>query len=330
MATAGACLTSYFDFEATSCNPAIFAFHEEKSLDLNLIGKTAGSGIETLKKFVFQDIEKSFLSELFEENSFISWSGNSEISFTTPSFKLSYTPYYVLIDSLVFNPALPQVSLIILDRHSLSLTSGFELSEKLGIDKYARIGIGAGLSYHWDNYFRGSFNILDLALNDVEDVISFEKRDHFTASPSFIVIPNASWIPTFAITVQNLFSKYDVRESDLESPFTIETRNQFETVTRLGLGHEFYTKFGLFSGALQLPFEGFFGGFINSPSLSFTYDLDLFSLYVGIQEYSQTTGLYFRSPNTTIGILYSYERELKGFNVNRDDAIYLSISLGML
>lgn len=329
LASGSACLT-YFDSEnSVICNPAIFAFNRPEKLEVSLLGKTGGAGIDLSKDIIFKDITEDTLRKLFEENNFISWTGNGEFSFKNSYFTLSYAPYFILIDALVFNPALPRVSLILMERQYLALSTGIDLTKLLKSEDVAKISIGTRVHYNSDRYFRGSFTLLDLAVNRVDEVITFEKHKGVQSDLGVAFDFESDYIPSLSIAAKNLFSKYEVKQSELEDFFLLQTQTQFETYTQLGLGKQIYTKIGRFDIGLLVNFSELFQRYIDTTTLSLKYSFSLFSIYASTSEYAQTLGLNFKGPSSEIGILYSYERELKNFNLDRDNAIYLNMALNL-
>lgn len=333
-ASNGACLTYSDSKLAINCNPAIFPMHKTEAFNALLIGKAEGPSVSTARTLIFEDVTKEFLENLFKRNNFTSWSMDSNLTFYTPYFVLAYSPYYILTDILIFNPAFPQISLLLVQRNTLRITSGEKVNSlfKLKTNDIT-LSVGSTLSLYNEKYLNKSFGLLDLAVNGTKDILRFEKRKGIELDLGLLLKNETKYLPNIGLVFKNLGINNNWNSGDsnttsnLNASSKLIVKDQFETTTHLGLGYNWITKMGLIDLGLNLPFKNIFSGYLSeTASMSFKYSMGFFSFYASASKYADTLGLLFASSSSSIGILYSYEKEIRNYNINRDDAIYLSLS----
>ncbi|MBF0300903.1 MAG: hypothetical protein HQK51_19500 [Oligoflexia bacterium] len=353
MATNNGCLTFLDSKLAVNSNPAIFPYVIREEFLFVALGKISGQAVTATKKLLFDDIDANFLKDLFSNKSFLSWTADTSFNFFTPYFVLSYSPYFLYSDILIYNPALPKIAIQLMERKTLRLTSGIDLTKYLG-QKYDlsnkfffrefNLSIGTTLSFFSEKYMNKYFSLIELLLNDTKDIIKFEKYSGVMADIG-MTLENKKryWSPVFSFVYKNIGSKYEdqvnrnntisyqpplssyTAQKDLNQ---LHTSNEFDNMSIIGLGYNFKTPVGALNFGLTTSFLKFFHHHINdSESLAAKYSLGLFSAYTSYSRYAQTAGLLFSSKNLSIGILYSSEKEIKNYNISRDNAIYLNLDL---
>jgi hypothetical protein len=324
-AMGNACSTLKDSREAISCNSALFPFNNSKLVSAYIVSSTDGSSVENTQKLVFKKVEQEFLRELFNEDNYLNFSMNSNIEFFTPYFALSYSPYYVLADILVSNPAFPEISVNLLRRSSLKLTSGVNLSEKLGIS-WININAGGSLIHYRDKYSNSTFSLISLSSYDMDELIPFETKSPTVADVgTFFEVPTLKYLPQFSLQVKNLGSNHKIDKVKKESKRDIQTSYLLENYSTVGLGYNFSLSYGQFFTGVDLPFYGVFEKPNDYYSMGFKYSLNLFSAYASVAKYFETFGLKFATSNTAIGILYSHEKPIKGYNMRAANSVYLSL-----
>lgn len=327
LSLANSCSTMTGDKFSLGCNPASFPYFQSEGISLSFLGKADGDSIDNGRDLIFDPITEDLIRKLFEEKSFNSFTFDGTIRFNTSLFELSYTPYFLIADLYIFNPAFPEISVNLLNRETLNLTSGDEIfRNRFG---FKSISVGYNL-YYFNNYYSNtSFSLFDLTQNQPEELIKFQDDSGFDGNFSILLkSEKSSWIPDFSFQVMNIL---DAAEFNIPSnPIRQRTLFLFERYSRIGLGKEFETDYG----GLQVNFETFFLDFyeefyLEQSSLGIRYNLNLFSLNFGMSKYYQNIGALFRSENMNVGINYSRERDAPTIQSTSDNSTYILIEVGL-
>ena len=327
-ATNNTCSTLKNSRLAIACNPALFANSKYKQLGAHFITKSEGKSIENTKELLFTKIQEPFLKKLFTNNSFSSFTLNSNIEFYNPQFLLSYSPYYLIADFLIINPVFPEVAMVLKKRSTLKITRGDDLSRLLKLKKVTW-QVGASLSYFTEKSTNTSFPLIDLGLVPVETLVNLKKHSGIMADiGSFIELKDFLYFPQLSIQIRNLGASHHTDGSRINSHRLLELREIEETYSSVGIGENLNTRFGLFYAGLELPFIGIFQQNRQTISASGRFSLGYFNTYEGFSSYSQTAGFLVSSPNSSIGILYGHEKEIKNYNVESDHVVYLGLEVG--
>lgn len=325
IATLNSCATLMGSKLAVTCNPALFATQNLMELDFRMLGKAYGNSIKNTNKLLFEKIDQSFVQKIFAEENFNSLTFNSQIEFLTPYFILGYTPLYVMSDALVYNPALPQVSLALFKRNDIYLTSGLKMSHLIG-------ELGENLYAGGKVTFASTkFLVQTLNLQEVIEPATFKSLTTFTTYHSLESNWGVYWhsnytlLPDVGVVVNNVGSPYVVDEMALESDDAIEVKNQFETNSSFQFGKSFNLPIGEINLMTSIPFSDFFAEDMGEYTLALKYDLDFFKIYSSYSLYSKVFGFMSSSRKYSIGILYASEREIIGFNDSDKNSVYLNI-----
>jgi hypothetical protein len=327
--TARSCSTFSVDRDSLSCNPALYALSKISGLQLSVLGKAEGSSIDTGKKLIFEPITEGLIKDLFQKNSYSSFSFNSNISFFTPYFKLSYSPYFALADILIFNPAFPEISLALTNRSTLSLTSGFSLNPIFNT-KEIDFNFGYSLNYYQQTISHDRFSLFDLSTSKPDQLIKFANTKGFSPDVGTLLELKNFYSLKFSAQVKNIATKYKIDKSHESSAYYLEHKYLFETYSQAGFGKNFQTKWG----GININVEGFFEDYFRSFDYSRTvlalrYDLGLFFLLSAIAENYKTFGMHFLSQNFDVGLTYMNEKNIGKFQKSPDDAVYLAIDFNL-
>lgn len=324
----GACSTLSTSSEAFACNPALFIFNKNTEISIYAIGKAKGRSIDNTKNLIFDRIEESTVRALFNENNFNSFTGNSKFDFYNQYFILSYSPYYLLADILVTNPAFPEVSLALMNRNTISATSAIDAAKFTPFKNKARIGLGATLGYVQEEYLNTTFTLADLIIYNPRDLVKMKTQKYPNLDiGSYFELLNMPYVPQLSFQAKNIMTKHH-RSKDTNSMSGLNIKNSFEPMTSLGMGYNYTLPIGALYSGIELPFGGFFNElYTHYASIGLKYNLGLFSFYGSHAEYVDTLSLLVKSTNTSIGILYSFEKEIRNFNVKRDNTVYLFLEL---
>ena len=326
---ARSCSTYALDRDTLSCNPALYALSQSSGLQLSIVGKAEGSSIDTGKKLIFEPITEPLIKDLFQKNSYNSFSFNSNISFFTPYFKLSYSPYFALADILIFNPSFPEISLALTNRSTLSLTSGMSLNSIFGT-KDVDLNFGYTLSYFQQTLSHNRFSLFDLSTSKPEELITFSHKNGITPDVGTLLeLKNFDSLKISA-QIKNIATSYDFSETRAASPYLLEHKYLFETYSQLGIGKNFQTKWG----GVDLNIEGFFEKYFQTfdysrTTLSMRYDLGLFVFLTALSKNSKSLGMHFLSQNFDVGINYINERNIGKYQKTADNAVYLGIDFNL-
>lgn len=330
LASAGACQTFVLDPGSYRCNPANYSLLPRGKFRLSLLGKTEGRSIDATRKFFFEKFDLEALEDILGDKNYLSFAGQGEILFETPFFALSYSPLYLLVDLLIFNPAIPRVNAILLERRYLSFTTSISTHELFPDQFDFNLSVGANLRYVWDEYFRGTFLLSDFTQRSIDEIVSNNKDRFIEMDLALSFQSDYFWIPDLALQVRNLGSPYVVAQEQLDDLFSIQNQALLEPYWEYSIGKSFESSFGGLGVEVKFPSKSFFSSFTEDVTLGGRYHYSLFSLYASTSFYIQTLGLQFISKSSRVGLLYSYEREVKDFNLDKDNTIYLNVGIDLL
>lgn len=327
--TARSCSTFSVDRDSISCNPALFALSKTAGLQLSVVGKAEGSSIDTGKKLIFEPITESLIKDLFQKNSYNSFSFNTNIGFFTPYFKLSYSPYFALADILIFNPAFPEISLALTNRSTLSLTSGFSLNPLVS-SSAVDWNLGYSINYFQQTYSHDRFTLYDLSTTKPEQLIKFKDKKGISPDIGTLLELKDFYSIKLSAQIKNIATNYTIDKSRASSAYYLEHKYIFETYSQAGVGKNFQTDWGGININLESFFESYFKSYDYSRSvLAFRYDLGLFSLLSAVSKNYKTFGMHFLSQNFDIGVSYINERNIGTYQQQADQAVYLGVDFNL-
>lgn len=326
MASQNTCTNFKDSPEAISCNPALFPTVKTKQIGAFAIGKSDGDSVENTKTILFSNIDRTFLENLFERDNFNSFSFNSGLDFYNPYFYLSYNPYFLLADFLVFNPAFPEISLILIKRSDIRISYGMEFGEKISDD--INFSIGATLDYYNEDFLNTNFTLASLAINNAGDLVALDNKEGITADLGFYFSHKNYWfIPEFSLVFKNINSPRKVDSNDVLSERLLESTELIDPYSLIGIGKSVKTDFGYFEANLKFSHLNYFEIYNESPAIGLKHSYGIISSYFTASEYFQTIGLKFKSDSSSVGILYAYEKEIRNFNVPREHSIYINLEV---
>ena len=327
--TARSCSTFSVDRDTLSCNPALYALSKTSGLQLSIVGKAEGNSIDTGKKLIFEPISEELIKNLFQKNAFNSFSFNSNISFFTPYFKLSYSPYFALADILIFNPAFPEISLALTNRSTLSLTSGFTLNP-LFDNKNIDVNFGYTLNYFQQTLSKSRFSLFDLSTSKPDQLIIFSDKKGISPDIGTLLEFKNLYSIKLSAQIKNIATSYKLDEFRAASAFYLEHKYIFETYSQLGVGKNFQTAWGGININLETYFESYFKSIdYTRTALGLRYDLGLFYLLSAISKDFKSIGMHFLSQNFDVGISYMNERNIGSYQKSADNAVYLGIDINL-
>lgn len=326
ISTLSSCTTFLGRTDAPDCNPALFAGSKEAWVRFGLATIADGDSIDTSQKLLFDSVKEPFLEELFNERAFTTAGMNSSIDFRTPYFQLSYDPVSVTADVFVFNPAFPEVAMSLVKSKRLGATTGTLLWQ----ESDQSLSVGGTLFYYQRREFLGEFALVDLATNEVNELIVFENESGPAGDLGMAFQSGASWFPDLSLLVKNLGSKFDFNEADLNSERKLRPVLVYETHSRVGVGKSWSTEFGGFGAEINLPFDGVYAAYYpDYASVSGTYQLGGFDWNLGLARFQQVTGFRFSSRNTAVGIFFARTQPLGRFRdeVERSAGVQFGVTL---
>jgi hypothetical protein len=326
ISTLSTCTTFQGHTDAPECNPALFAGSKGAWVRFGLATITDGDSIDTSQKLLFDSVKEPFLEELFNERAFTTAGMNSAIDFRTPYFQLSYDPVSVTADVFVFNPAYPEVAMSLVKSKRLGATTGATVWQ----DNDRRLSIGGTLFYYQRREFLGEFALVDLATNEVDELIIFENESGAAGDLGVAFQAGSGWLPHVSLLVKNLGAKFDFDEADLTSERKLRPVLVYETHSRLGVGKNWATAYGGWSTELNLPFDGVYAAYYpDYAAISGAYQLGGFEWNVGVARFQQVTGFRFSSKNTAVGIFFARTRPLGRFRDEdeRSAGVQLGVTL---
>lgn len=324
VATQGVCGIFFGRRDSVLCNPANLSMNSEEGLVFSLVTKTDGDSVEAGQDVLFSPIDKEFLEELFELNSFNSWEAGSMLEFQTPFFYLSYEPVYAQAAFFIFNPASPEISLTTSKQRRINLT----LSEDL---KYGDHNFHFGLNtfYYERDYFSGSFSLFELSGASVDELIDLKASSAINADLGVIYRNDGvRWIPSFSFVYKNIGSKHEVDSARLDDEKALEPILLYETYLKAEFGYDFNMDYGSLAAAIGMYTDKGIGTYYSDyTTLSLGYSLWNFELLGSYSLYTQTAGIKFSSDSNSVGIVYGRTKALGDFLDDHEDFAIVNLEI---
>lgn len=314
---------------SSECNIALFPLTPKNGVFISGVAKSDGDSIDNGRDLIFDPITLDLLRNLFQNSNYNSFSFNSRVSFSNELFEISYSPYYLLADLYLFNPAFPEISLNLVNRETLSLSSGLIL---LGSNKpnSFKVSTGATLSYYSHESANSLFSLFDLSNQNPESLILFDTQYGVQADVSFFVDFGNSYLPDLSMQFKNMGSKVKVNKSQAISATRLSPRFLFEPYSQFGIGKKVNTPFGAFS----LNLESFIID-VNQEidwdrsAFGVYYTLNLFSIYGSLSKFYKVVGISFKSELFDVGVSYNSEKDIGDFQQSYENAAYIGVDISI-
>ncbi|MBF0315892.1 MAG: hypothetical protein HQK52_20900 [Oligoflexia bacterium] len=318
-----ACSTMLGTTFSGRCNPALFSYSKDQKVYLSLVGKADGDSIDNGRDLIFDPITEETIRKLLQERNFNSFTFNSELVFKTKYFEIAYSPYYLLADLYIFNPAFPEISIHLVNQETLRLTSGHEFLN----NKELTLSIGSSLFYYEHTYSNTIFSLFELSYRKPEELIPFKTLYGVSGDLGFFVDLKRKYLPRLALQMKNIHAnRPKVTNTSSTSPLYQETLFLFEPYTTMGIGKGWMTKFGAFDVDFELPFTRYLQtARLKHSMLGARYNLNLFSIFLGVGYYYHNLGLRFDSQNFNVGITYTKESDMGALQPKTEESVYLGV-----
>ncbi|MBF0298101.1 MAG: hypothetical protein HQK51_05235 [Oligoflexia bacterium] len=330
-----ACSTMKGSLFSSRCNPALFETSKEQGIYLSLVSKAEGDSIDNGRDLIFKPITEEVIRRLLQERNFNSFTFNGEVVFKNRFFELSYSPYYLLADLYIFNPAFLEVSIHLANIETLRLTHGrgilkYSPFKDSGNDLQFNLSLGSSLFYYEHSFENIIISLYDLSYKKATELITFKTIYGTAADVGLFLDNNNKYIPTISAQVKNINSKINEGKKDANSKSSLyqSTLLLFDTYSSIGIGKNFNTILGGFNLDIELPFTSFYQELVAEQiTLGCKYSLSLFSLFFGLAKYYQNIGLRFDSSNFNIGIIYAREEDMGKLQPKLEQTIYLGVDI---
>lgn len=314
---------------SSECNIALFPLSPKNGIFISGVAKSDGDSIDNGRDLIFDPITLELLRNLFQNSNYNSFSFNSRVSFSNELFEISYSPYYLLADLYLFNPAFPEISLSLVNRETLSLSSGFLLFGKKAPESF-KISTGARLSYYSHESANSLFSLFDLSNQNPESLILFNTQYGLQLDLSFFVDLGNDFLPDFSFQFKNLGSRIKVNEASAISATRLSPRLLFEPFSQFGIGKKIDTPFGAFS----LNLENYILD-VNQQidwdrsAFGVYYTLNLFSIYGSLSKFYKIVGISFRSELFDVGVSYNSEKDIGNFQQGYENSAYIGVDISI-
>ncbi len=314
--TLDSCSTYLVSKDMVGCNPALFPYQKEEGLRMGLATITDGKSVEVGQKLLFDPIKEEFLREIFEKRPFNSWGANSYIQLRTSKFYLSYDPLSLNADVYVFNPSSPEVAMSLIKSNRLNLASGIEVTN----NDIFKASLGMKAYYYRSDVFQDSFFLSDLSSQDAKDLVRFKKKNGVAGDLGAFVQFANRYLPKLSFQVKNLNSAIHNKDDEVISESQMRPVLVYEMYSKLGIGYDVKTDWGIFNAELNAPFNNTFEDLYNEYVCgSLSYSLSRFSSLVSYSKYQQAFGFNFGSKIASIGIFYGTTRPLGDFSTQKEN-----------
>lgn len=328
-ASGRSCSTFTVTRDTLSCNPALFAHFKSSGIQFSMTGKAEGDSIETGKKLILEPITEAEIRNLFQKNPYNSFGFNSNISFFNPLFKLSYSPYFLLGDISIYNPAFPEITTNLLKRSTLSFSSGGDISEIFG-NKDIEVNFGYVASFYSQIKSNNQFTLFDLASKKPDTLIPFQKSKGLTIDIGSLILFKELYELKISSQIKNIMSKEKIDVQFANSSTRLQNLYLLETYSLLGIGKSFKSSYG----QIEFNIENFFSNYYTSydfyrTSLGLNYSLGLFSVISSIGKYYQSTGLHFLSENFNVGLTFTRENNIGNYQYKKENSVYLGMDINL-
>lgn len=323
-ALANSCSTMVNLDSASHCNPALFATTDSKGIEASVLGKSDGESIENGRDLILKPISEDLIRRLFQKRNFNSFTLSTDLAFRAGLFELSYSPYYLMADVFIYNPAFPEISLNLVNREVLRLTTGGILQQ----DEEKTLSWGISPYFYKHSYMNTNFSLLELSTTKPADLLKFQSLSGASADGGFFYENKSMPISRFAAQIKNITSKVTLNQSNALSFYQQTNRFMFEPYSSAAIGKNFVTPVGGFDLNLQANFDGYFQAFQpNFTTLSATYSLRLFSLLLAYSQRHENFGLKFTSKYFDVGLFYTREVDIGSYDNNREQSVYTGIGV---
>ena len=324
------CSTNKMSGLASKCNPALFPYTKKQGVSISVVGKSDGDSIDNGRELIFDPITEPLIRKLFEQKNFNSFTFNSELIFKTKLFEISYSPYYLLADLYIFNPAFPEISIHLVNHERLQLTNGMFLPKFNLLKHEFKSSIGFNFYYYEHTYENTVFSLFDLSFQRPEELIHFKTKYGVANDLGFFVENDSIFIPDLSIQLKNMFSKINYQKDIAKSSTRQTSLFLFEPYSLIGLGKEYSSKYGSFHLNFELPFENAFQRFRHDHIMSsLNYNLKLLSLFLSGNKNYQNIGMRFNSNFFNVGLSYSQEKDMGEFNPSKERTVYTGIEISL-
>lgn len=325
VASGGACLTIEKSYYTINCNPALFSTVSKNLFSIKGIAKADGEAVNTSKNLLTKKIEEQTLRELFENDSFNSLTFGTSIELISDYFILGYTPAYYLSDILLFNPALPQVSMLLAKRDETYVTIASNLKKIFSGGE--SIHLGLTLRYASMRLINETFTLLDLSDSQrSSEIRQFKKYKGIEVDLGAYIKSPYHYLPNLSLVAKNLGSVYPQRELMNETD-GIEVYHVFEPRMELGLGYPFHFDWGNLELSVLAPWSEKVKSIDEELVATLKYGLDFFSVYTSAGYYKQNIGFMTMSQIYSLGLVFSNEKEIRGFNADYQKSVYLALEI---
>lgn len=323
-----ACSTLRGETFSSKCNPALFPYSTSEGVSFTMTGKSDGDSIENGREIIFDPITEPLLRRLFTEKNFNSFTFETDLSFKSTLFELTYSPYYLMADLFIFNPAFPEISVNLANREALKLTTGTEIYK----GDWFNSSLGFNLFYYDHLYANTIFSLADLAITRAENLIQFSRYNGISGDVGLYFSNETTFFPDFSFQAKNIATKIKKNELRQESATYQEALFLFENYYTVGVGKKISTIYGAVDVGIEQPFH--FNEKTNQSSLNYTaaslrYNLSLIAFSIAGSKYFQSFALEFNSKNFNVGVAYTKDSETLGRQKNREDAIYSGLEINL-
>lgn len=328
LTTLGACSTKYNQTVSLACNPAMAVDGITTGLNIGIIGKADGDSIDNGKSLIFDPINEGLLRKLFAEGSYNSFTFNSNLSFKTAFFTLEYSPYYLVADIFLYNPAFASMSVNIINRETLRAATAKELNFNSMTIKTIKAGVI--LNYYKNVRSNSNLNLVDLGTTRPEDLITFETERGISADAGLIFVNRYGYLPDVSMVIKNIGVANESNNPLANNSEYLFPLMSVETYSTVGFGKEVSTEFGELRGEVLVPFDRYFDGYYSDyTSASIEYGLGLMQFIIAGSENHYSFGMNFRSNVADVGITFAKEKDLGNYSDNFKDSVYISAVLNL-
>ncbi len=243
---------------------------------------------------------------------------DSRLEFNTNYFSVAYTPYYVVADTNVTNPAFPEVSMYLATKNELRVSSGWKLGRFWSF--------GGGVAYDKIRYAQPNFSIFDLATAKPNQLIKFQNKYSLKADLglSFWGQDYRGAIPNITFQAKNLMSAYKLNSHSEASVNLLEPFALFETHYMTTLSYNITSKFGTFKPGIHGYYDENLSFYNNYYVLGLGYDLGKFGTTVEGGPYKRSMGLFFNSSRVDMGVIYVQDKELGAIQDSYSQSVYIT------
>jgi hypothetical protein len=283
--------------DGTVCNPAYLPYYSDSTLLGRVYIGNGYAAFSTATSFLYSNISKDFLQQLFQQNSTLSLEANAGLVFVTRYFSASFQPYRVQYLSEVHNPNLPVLAVHAALERAFILQGGIPLS--MISPSLEGLSFGSNLSILHRRYVHTSFSLFDLATTPTDELIPVKTQLAITFSPTLAWRSFYSgWTFLTSATVTNL------------GTHTPGDPLYYEPVDfAVGWGVEPPLSFGKLRLGLDLVNIAHGDDFGERIRFGTSYKFGILELMTGVNSDFYSAGLEFAAPIVNVGIAYEFIRK---------------------